>query len=394
MKLSVCMIARNEAANLDRSLASVKGVADELIVVDTGSTDATVDIAAGYGAQVSTFPWCDDFAAARNAALARATGAWIFWLDADEALLAESVPGLVAAMRNDRAMGCRVVRRDLASATAPQRYTQMWQLRLFRNRAELRFRGRCHPDFHPPLHQTAAAAGMMLIDAQVVIEHWGYLGDVTEGKLRRALKLLELELHDRPGQLYYLIELFRTQKQLGDTAAASRTLATAMDQAGQHLDDPSPPTALMALMLETLLQLPATVLRPPWTPAATRLVAERWFPDAPPLRWLIAQQHFAAGRFPEAEQELRRLVEMGRTGRYDLTCSFEPGIIGSNAKMNLAVCLIRQAKLDEAEALLEELLNDDAFAAAARQNLDVLRNLKQQHGHAPIQRRVRQRRRQ
>lgn len=389
MKLSVCMIARNEAKNLPRSLGSVAEVADELIVVDTGSTDATIQIASDHGAQVSVFPWCDDFAAARNAALDQATGDWIFWLDADESLLAKSAASLRAAIGRDRVMGCRVVRRDLASDTDPSSYTQMWQLRLFRNRADLRFRGRCHPDFHPPLHETAAAAGMTVIDAQVVIEHWGYLGDMREHKLKRALKLIELELRDRPDQLYYLVEQFRTQKQLGDTAAASRTLEMVMDQTAAHIDDPSPPTATMALVLETLLQLPAAVLRPPWTPARMRQVVRRWFPDAPPLLWLIAQQHFMAGRFAETEQDLRRLVEMGRTGRYDLTCSFEPGIIGSDAKMNLAVCLVRQAKLDDAESLLSELIRDDVCAAAARKNLEVLQSLRQQHGRIPDRRRSR-----
>ena len=85
-RLSVCMIVKNEERFLGQCLASVKDIADELIVIDTGSTDRTVEIAREHGAQVGYFEWCNDFAAARNASIAPATGDWILFLDADEEL--------------------------------------------------------------------------------------------------------------------------------------------------------------------------------------------------------------------------------------------------------------------------------------------------------------------
>src|SRR5580704_9467536 len=91
--LSLCMIVKNEERNLARCLDSVRGLAGELIVVDTGSTDATPRIAAGFGAQVIPFDFTRvDFAAARNQAIARATGRWILMLDADETLDPASAP--------------------------------------------------------------------------------------------------------------------------------------------------------------------------------------------------------------------------------------------------------------------------------------------------------------
>jgi len=84
MLLSVCLIARNEAHNLPRALKSVAGVAGEIIVTDTGSTDQTPEVAAGLGARVSHFPWCDDFSASRNFAVSQARGQWVLWLDADD----------------------------------------------------------------------------------------------------------------------------------------------------------------------------------------------------------------------------------------------------------------------------------------------------------------------
>jgi FkbM family methyltransferase len=84
--VSLCVIVKNEEANLPACLGSARDLVDEMIVVDTGSTDRTKELAAGFGARVFDFPWVDSFAAARNESLRHATGEWIFWLDADDRL--------------------------------------------------------------------------------------------------------------------------------------------------------------------------------------------------------------------------------------------------------------------------------------------------------------------
>ena len=85
--LSVCLIAKNEERFLPQCLRSVRALASQIVVVDTGSTDRTVDIAREMRGRSAFLPWCDDFSAARNAALEHATGDWIFILDADEELM-------------------------------------------------------------------------------------------------------------------------------------------------------------------------------------------------------------------------------------------------------------------------------------------------------------------
>ena len=97
-RISLCMIARDEAAQLPRCLASVRGAVDEVVLVDTGSRDRTREIAREHGARVESFAWCDDFAAARNASLARASGDWVLVLDADEELPEATRAGLRAAL--------------------------------------------------------------------------------------------------------------------------------------------------------------------------------------------------------------------------------------------------------------------------------------------------------
>jgi glycosyltransferase involved in cell wall biosynthesis len=88
--LSFCTIVKNESANLARCLESVRPFVDEMVVVDTGSTDDTVAIAQSYGATVHSFSWCDNFAVARNYACSQVSGDWILVLDADEELIAQS----------------------------------------------------------------------------------------------------------------------------------------------------------------------------------------------------------------------------------------------------------------------------------------------------------------
>ena len=109
------MIVKNEEENLPRCLASVEGIFDEIIVVDTGSTDRTKEIAREFGAKVFDFEWIDSFAAARNEALSHATGDYAFWLDADDVVEpVERVKLLALLRRAQRASGCsRRLRRAL-----------------------------------------------------------------------------------------------------------------------------------------------------------------------------------------------------------------------------------------------------------------------------------------
>src|SRR3954470_19000741 len=96
--LSVCLVTRNEEANLPRALASVRGLANEVVVAETASADRTAQVAEGLGARVYPFAWDDDFAAARNAALERATSEWVLWLNPDEELAPGSGGPLQAAL--------------------------------------------------------------------------------------------------------------------------------------------------------------------------------------------------------------------------------------------------------------------------------------------------------
>src|SRR5262249_41567284 len=145
MRVSLCMIVRNEEANLPACLQTAADLVDEIIVVDTGSTDRTKDVAAGFGARVFDFPWVGSFAAARNESLRHAACPWLFWLDADDRLDDANrarLRALFDGLGEDQTayvMQCLCLP-DPVHGSA----TTVHHLRLFRNHPALRWEYRVH----------------------------------------------------------------------------------------------------------------------------------------------------------------------------------------------------------------------------------------------------------
>ncbi|MDR3562176.1 MAG: glycosyltransferase [Negativicutes bacterium] len=193
-RISACMIVKNEAANLPRCLQSVAGVADEIIVVDTGSTDETISIAQRLGAQVFHFQWSNDFAAARNCALDQAKGDWIIFLDADEYIRADKTNNVrpfienIHGNRSIESILCRL--ENTEGVDGPMRSSNP-TLRIFRNSPAIRYEGIVHEWVYKRGKDTKA-----LFDASedIVIRHTGYTKKTISEKVMRNLALLEKAL--------------------------------------------------------------------------------------------------------------------------------------------------------------------------------------------------------
>lgn len=172
-KLSLCMIVKNEAHRLQNCLNSVKQVADEIIIVDTGSTDQTVKIAKRNTSKVYYFQWCDDFAQARNYSLNQAIGQWVLVLDADEVLLPSGIP-LIQQIVNEpnNIIAVNLIRQEVGTNQAP--YSLV--CRLFRNRGDLRFTGVYHEQIDQDLMRIKQAETHWQIAnyEQPAILHFGY----------------------------------------------------------------------------------------------------------------------------------------------------------------------------------------------------------------------------
>ncbi|WP_339377658.1 glycosyltransferase [Calothrix sp. NIES-2100] len=135
MKLSLCMIVKNEEATLPKCLSSVNNVVDEIVVLDTGSSDRTPEIATAYGAKVHHFKWNNNFSTARNEALKYVTGDWILVLDADETLTPEIVPQIHAAIQSEEYLLINLVRQEVGAEQSPYSLVS----RLFRHHRGISF---------------------------------------------------------------------------------------------------------------------------------------------------------------------------------------------------------------------------------------------------------------
>lgn len=376
-KLSVCLIARNEEANLQRVLRSVEGVADEIVVTDTGSTDRSVEIAQRWG-RVEHFPWCEDFSAAYNFCNEHARGDWIFMLDADEELRAECRAELRQAIESPQALAYTVLRQDLLDPQRPEHYTEMLLPRLFRNGLPTRFVGHIHHQFTPPLNEIAAQTGLEILHSQIRIRHYGYAGRDKQAKLQRDARLMELDLRDRPGQFYYLVELGRSYLALGDPRGEA-LLTEAAAQVRRGDAEALQGGGMLAALLEHILACDILPAGFPLSWAEASRLALQQFPDAVPLLWQIARHEFRQQRFERCRDLLERAVHLGETGTYNRLCSFDPSVLGDDARLNLGVCYTCLGQLGQAEACFQKLLTSPTRAAEARANLDRLAQHRRPH---------------
>jgi tetratricopeptide (TPR) repeat protein len=193
--LSVCMVVRNEERNLPKCLDSVKDLAGELIVVDTGSTDATPRIAESYGAQVIPLEFTIvDFASARNQAIAYAKKPWILMLDADETLDRATAPLIETLVARAENVGYSLERRN--HRADPATSTTDHVVRLFPNRPHHRYRGRVQET----IDASILAGSGRLEQTTIRIDH-NFASDPEARRCKnlRYLEILQEEIAADPG---------------------------------------------------------------------------------------------------------------------------------------------------------------------------------------------------
>jgi tetratricopeptide (TPR) repeat protein len=191
-RLSVCLIVKNEEEFIAQALQSVGDAAHQIIVVDTGSTDRTLEIARQHGAEVYPAEWSDDFSAARNAALEHATGDWVLILDADEELTDPA--SLTKELRCSTVMAYRLPIVDAGKEDEGCNYVP----RLFRNAPGLFFTGRIHEQVFPSLEACRKEWGLENCLGATTLRHHGYSAEQGPRKIARNLRLLKLAVAESP----------------------------------------------------------------------------------------------------------------------------------------------------------------------------------------------------
>lgn len=295
--LSLCVIARNEADNIARCLKSVGSLADEIIVVDTGSTDDTAEIGQKLGAKVYFQKWQENFALAKNYALAQARGEWILLMDADDELSKDTrkeIPGLLKAKDTDGFLFQTV---NLLISGGRAAKVANLQVRLVRNSPEFRFQGAVH-------ERILGQKGARVKALPLQVYHYGYLdADRVKDKIHRNLKILHRELGKTPDDLYLLfnlgVEYLRANQNGKALACLEKVWQNAAPDAG-YLPEAVRKLAFACLVTVNLQRGLSVLAR-----------AVQIFPDYTDLYYWQGVIHHTAGEYQDAVRAWQKCLSLG-----------------------------------------------------------------------------------
>ncbi len=306
IRISQCMIVKNEEANIRKALSWGKGIVWEQIVVDTGSTDRTVEIATSMGARIFHFPWVDDFAAAKNFAISQAGGQWIALLDADEALAPgdeQKLPGIIRQLETTQAQAITTGWMQLDEAGKIM--AAGTQIRIFRNLPGLSYRRRIHEQLEwkdkSPLRVADATKELSIL-------HTGFCGAAWEEKRvnERNRKLILKELEDHPGDyemMGYLGDEYYAGGNQQEAEAWYRKAVKAMPAALDARDQRSAVTFLHLLQIMSAGRGAAKEMQDLYRKAVSLL------PEEADFDYLMGEYFAAAGAYQEGRVHLELAIE-------------------------------------------------------------------------------------
>lgn len=317
--ISACVIVKNEAKNIGRWLACMRRLADEIIVVDTGSTDATIALAKGGGAKVFSFAWCDDFSAAKNYALEQAHGEWILFPDADEFFTEESIPCVRPCIEkyhmNHKVAGfyCRMVDYDDAAGKCGG---ENGQVRIFRNLRTLRYGGRIHEAILVPPSKRVQFA------PELVLYHTGYAGPLSAEKAKRNLRILQQEAAEaggeQPDRLIYFMDCYHSMEAYEQAAAYGyRVIEAEQHQIGMEGHE-------YTVLVNSLMQLhrPASEIENVLEKGMEK------YPELPGLAAMRGLLYWDRQDYIGAEKYLRRSAELKERPQKDHFVLYTDNTIG------------------------------------------------------------------
>jgi tetratricopeptide (TPR) repeat protein len=359
-RLSVCLIAKNEEKFLGQCLASVCELAAQIVVVDTGSSDRTVEIAKQAGAEVHEFAWNDDFSAARNEALKFVTGDWVLFLDADEELLPAHCETILQEMQAAAVMAWRLPIIDQGREQEGCSYVP----RLFRNAPGLFYVGRVHEQIFTSIEVCRQEWGLENRLGKSALLHHGYTNEMiaSRDKIARNLRLLERAIEEMPDEPNLLMSL-------GLELARSGRLNEGLGRYAEALQLMSalPAAQMVPELRETLLTQYATQLL-----AAKRFaeIVQLWRTPFAKSAPMTASQHFVLGL---AELELKEPAEAAENMRQCIAkrdrpalSPINPEILKAGPNHCLALALAALKKPEEAAAAFQAAFADEPKSRVAR----------------------------
>ncbi|MEA5509278.1 glycosyltransferase [Crocosphaera sp. UHCC 0190] len=352
-KISLCMIVKNEQENLPKCLESVKGIVDEMVVMDTGSTDKTIEIAQEFGAIIPTFEWGNDFAEARNEALKYVTGDWVLILDADEVLNRKVVPQIKEAIAIDENLVVNLVRHEIGASQSPYSLVS----RLFRKHPEISFARPYHAiidDSVVELLKTEIYWKIVDLPA-ITVFHYGYTPGAIASldKYNRAQKAMESFLETHPNDPYTCSKLGALYFQIGKEKEGIKLLKQGLksNKADSHV------------LYELHYHLGNIHAKQEDNEKAIKHYQKAIEQEImPPLK---------LGAYNNIGVVLQQVGDLGNAAQaYKTTLQIDPNFI--NGYYNFAMVLSAMGKLEDSAAVYEKLLLLSPNYAAAYQNLGVV----------------------
>lgn len=293
--LAAVMIVKNEEQHLARCLNSIRSACDEIIIVDTGSTDSTISIAESFGARVFHRAWNEDFAAARNESLEHTNAQWVLYIDADEILVNVDVPQLRTML--SRADDIAAFGLQISPMIGWLPYTDF---RLWRHDPAIRFIGDIHETTMPDIRKLAAERNQILQPIPLHIQHFGYEGDQTAKHLRN-LPLLERQRQQTPRKINILGQIARIHFELGNLKEAESTwreaLAVIREDGEKEITDVTVFAPYADLLMSQGVDADSVITE------GKQLRSEYLV-----LHLSAAKNHFRMGRYPEAIAEAQILL--------------------------------------------------------------------------------------
>jgi tetratricopeptide (TPR) repeat protein len=337
--LSAALIVRDEAEFIEGCLRSIEGHVDQIVLVDTGSVDETIEIARRFSVDLHHFCWCNDFSAARNFALDCAKGDWILYIDADERLEVPDGDGLAKILADRSQIGWLVRLYPRIGWTA---YSE---LRVFRNDPRIRFRGVIHERIRPALEAVARTDGLVVGDCNLRLHHLGYEAD-QRPKNPRNIPLLREYLARDPDRLYCWWHLGECLRLSGDEAGAIAawtngiTRLLALEPERRQIGD--------SLLYLSLIKTKHNRGEPIDDLAAHALAL---FPDHLAFQWISAQLAAERGALELAKPVLEKLNTTDADNYFDPELAYDKALFRHLSAEPLALCYFREGRFADAARL-------------------------------------------
>lgn len=355
--ISQCMIVKNEEKNIRQALSWGKGIVSEQIVVDTGSTDQTIEIARQMGAKVFSFSWIDDFAAAKNYAISLAEYEWIALLDADEFFSSEDASKLLSYIENISDDYDSIVTRWIHLDNKGQVLAADSQIRVFRNLESLRYQRR----IHEYLTKTDGSQNRACdATAELSILHTGYGDQENQQKKgsQRNLRLIKAELTDHPddwemygylGNEYDLMEEYVLAEE-----AYQKAIARMPERLAEYDQRASDTFARLLQLLALEVRAEEAKILKTYEQARTRMPKEADF-DYIMGKYYASRQNYQQGE-EYLKQALVLLEQHGSTARSKMLA----GNFMSAYEL-LAACCFNNGQLVECVKLTTAILKEDPY---------------------------------